>query len=140
MRVLFVLLADEKPKTIDMIAAIDFISVYGKTFGIAEENLHGDNFYKYGEFTARRAIVKKAILPLLQNEMLDVYERDDGYYFQANDAGEAYCVSLTSEYAIEYAKTSKAAALYVGIKSDSEIIKEIMTQSTIGLRLGGYYE
>jgi len=139
MRVLFVLIADEKPKTLDMIAAIDFISVYSKTFGIADENLHGDNFYKYGEFSARRVMVKKAMLSLIQREMVDVYQRGDGYYFQANDVGEAFCKSFTSEYAIEYAEASKAASVYISNKSEIEIFKEIISRSTVDL-YGGYYE
>lgn len=34
----------------DMLAAIDFISIYGREFGISDENLHGDNNYKFSEF------------------------------------------------------------------------------------------
>ena len=140
MRVLLALLAETTPRTMDMIAAIDFISVYGKTFGIAETNLHGDNYYKYGEFTTRRAIVKKAIRQLLQNEMVDVYEKKDGFYFMINDVGEEYCVSLSSQYAIEYAKVAKAAMTFIGTKSDKEVIKAIISKSSTGLKIGGHDE
>ena len=137
LRILFVLLASDKPKSIDMISAMDFISVYGRAFGIADVNLHGDNFYKYGEFSTRRTMVKKAIIVLIQKEMVDVYQRDDGYYYQINDAGEAYCESFKSDYAVEYAEAAKAASVYTNNKSEREIFKEIISRSTADL-YGGY--
>ena len=139
LRVLLVLVADDKPKTIDMISAMDFISTYGGAFGIAESNLHGENYYKFGEFSARRAVVKKAIVILIQRDMVDIYQRDDGYYFHINDVGEAFCKSFKSDYAAEYAKTAKAASAYIGDKTEREIIKEILSRSTVDLR-GGYDE
>jgi len=139
-RVLLVLMADDAPKSIDMIAAMDFISAYGKTFKISGTNLHGENYYMFGELTARRTIVKKAIRALLQNDMIDVYEKEDGFYFKANDSGEDYCSSLTSDYAREYAKTAKAAAVFIGQKSDKDIFKEILSKSSTGLKLGGHDE
>ena len=140
LRVLMVLIADEKPKTMDMIAAMDFIAVYGRTFGITDANLHGENFYKYGEFSARRTAVKRAVRQLLQNEMVDVYEKEDGFYFGASDVGETYCLSLTSQYAIEYSLSVKAVVSYIGKKSDKEVIKAIISKSSTGLKLGGHDE
>jgi len=136
MRVLMVLLVDEKPKSADMIAAIDFLAVYGKTFDITENNLHGNNFYKYGEFATRRNMVKKAIRQLLQNDMVDVYEKEDGFYFMANDLGLDFCSSLDSDYAHEYSYAVRAASTYVGTKSDTQVVKEIISKSSTGLRIG----
>ncbi|AQU05377.1 hypothetical protein B1778_01165 [Dehalococcoides mccartyi] len=138
LRVLLALSADGKPLTTDMIAAMDFISVYGKNFGIAEANLHGDNSYKYGEFSNRRVMVKKALKSLVIDGMVDVYQKDGGFHFAINDAGEAFRSSLTSEYADEYAQAAKKAVAYIDGKSEREIITEINRQSTTTLRLGGY--
>lgn len=41
----------------DMIAALDFITVYGKEFEVSKHNLHGDNRYKYSELPSRRHVV-----------------------------------------------------------------------------------
>lgn len=136
MRVLMVLLVDGKPKSVDMIAAIDFMAVYGQTFNIAESNLHGNNFYKYGEFAARRGMVKKAIKQLLQNDMVDVYEKEDGFCFMANDSGADFGSSLDSDYAHEYSEAVRAASIYIGTKSDNQIIKMIISKSSTGLRIG----
>ena len=35
--------SNNSPRTVDIITALDFITVYGKDFGISDENLHGDN-------------------------------------------------------------------------------------------------
>lgn len=137
MRILLALSVSGKPRTIDMIAAMDFISVYGKTFGLTNENLHGENYYKYGEFTARRTIIKKAIRQLLISDMIDVYEKEDGYYFNLNDAGEAYCSSLNSEYANEYVQASRAVTVYIGAKMDKDVIRDIMSKSSTGIMSGG---
>ena len=138
LRVLLLLSADGHPRTTDMIAAMDFISVYGKSFGITETNLHGDNSYKYGEFAHRRAMVKKALKSLVLGGMVDLYQKDGGFHFAINDAGETFCSSLTSEYADEYSQASKNAVAFIYGKSERKIITEINRQSTTTLRLGGY--
>lgn len=137
LRVLIALSVNENPKSVDMLAAMDFLSVYGKNFGITEANLHGDNSYKYGEFSNRRIMIKKAIRSLILKEMVDVYEKDDGYYYSINDVGEAFCDSLTSEYAADYAQAAKAASAYMAAKSEREVVKEIISKSTADLRTGG---
>ena len=134
LRVLLILATYGKLKTTDMICAIDFISVYGKEFGIAQTNLHGDNKYKYGEFSTRRTMVKKAIVFLIQRKMIEIFQRNDGYDFYITDAGKAYCNLFTSDYAIDYTKATKAASVYIGDKSESEIIRDILSHSMVDLR------
>lgn len=42
-----------KDMTLDRIVAYDFITIYGSYFGLAENNLHGENDYSFREFTTR---------------------------------------------------------------------------------------
>jgi hypothetical protein len=121
-----------------MIAAMDFITVYGRNFGIAEASLHGDNNYRFGEFANRREVVKKALKLLVKDDMVDVYEKDGGFHFAINDAGEAYLSSLSSEYSDEYAAVAVKAVAYIGGKTERELIAEINRQSTATLKLGGH--
>ena len=137
LRVLLALSIDDRPKTSDVIAAIDFMSVYGKNFGIAETNLHGDNSYKYGEYAARRVMVKKALKSLVVDGMVDVYEKNGGFHFGINDIGEAYFASLANEYATEYTQTAKRAVAYMDGMDEREIIAQIGRMSTTALRPGG---
>lgn len=138
MRVLLLLFVDGRPKTSDMIAAIDFLTVYGKSFGITDTNLHGENAYKYGEFANRRRIVKQALKTLVVDGKVDVYEKDGGFHFAINDAGETFCALLTSAYAEEYMQTAKLVLAYIGNKTERALIMEINKQSTMTLKAGGY--
>jgi hypothetical protein len=138
LRVLLLLSADGRQRTADMIAAMDFITVYGRNFGIAETNLHGDNTYKFGEFANRRAVVKKALKLLVLDGKVDVYEKAGGFHFAINDEGEAIRYALESEYAEEYMQAAAKTVEFVQGKTEREIITAINRQSTTALRLGGY--
>ncbi len=137
LRILLALSVDGKPRTADMIAAVDFITVYGNNFGISETNLHGDNNYKYGEFANRRVMIKKALKSLVLEGMIDVYEKEGGFHFAINDAGEMFRTSLSSKYAVEYVQAAKNAVAYIAGKSEREIITGINRMSTTTLQLGG---
>lgn len=65
LRVLLTLEVSEDKLSADMIAVSDFITVYGRDFGISSENLHGDNSYRFGEFGIRRELVKEAVKSLV---------------------------------------------------------------------------
>ena len=54
----------------DTIAGLDFITVYGKEFGVSNYNLHGDNRYKYSELPSRREVVRMALNILVTNASL----------------------------------------------------------------------
>ena len=71
----------------DMIAALDFITVYGKEFGVSDKNLHGDNRYKFSELPSRREIVSKAIKSLVIDGMLDISLKN-GFEYQINNKNE----------------------------------------------------
>lgn len=51
----------QKPQNADMIYVADFMVTYGHTFGIANQNLNGENMYKFSEFVSRRALVYKSL-------------------------------------------------------------------------------
>ena len=73
-----VLLLDtfKTPQTLDMLYAVDFISVYGADFGISDTNLNGDNHYKFSEFASRREVVRLALKEMvLQGFIVPLQER-----------------------------------------------------------------
>ena len=54
-------------QTVDMLYAADFMTIYGKAFGVSEADLNGDNQYKFSEnntnqsdYKMRRFILKKS--------------------------------------------------------------------------------
>ena len=89
------------PLSADMILAIDFMSVYGKEFGLSDYNLHGDNYYKYSELPSRKEVIDLSIKELFLDGMLDLDVRQ-GYRYQINDLGNNYISLLNNEYGEEY--------------------------------------
>ena len=57
LRVLIILNAAQARLSIDKIVAYDFISTYSFDFGISESNLHGNNSYRFSEYTTKRIII-----------------------------------------------------------------------------------
>ena len=59
LRVLLLLESESRADfTINMIAALDFAALYGKSFKFSNENLHGDNLFKFSEFATRKELAK----------------------------------------------------------------------------------
>ena len=50
LRLLILLDEYDMPKSLDMLYAVDFMSLYGASFGITDQNLNGDNDYKFSVF------------------------------------------------------------------------------------------
>lgn len=65
LRVLIILNTAQLRLTIDKIVAYDFISTYSSDFGISESNLHGNNSYRFSEYTTKRIIITQSIKNLV---------------------------------------------------------------------------
>jgi hypothetical protein len=108
--------------TSDRIAATDFITVYGKDFGVAKANLHGDNLYRYSEFALRREIVRKALKSLVSRRLTDVSTAENGFVYSLGALGGEYCASFDSGYATEYRELANEVRDFVNGKSEREIL------------------
>ena len=134
LRIILVLDAFDTPQNTDMLYAADFIVVYGRTFGIADEDLNGDNQYKFSEFVSRRAMVQKALKELVLNGLVLPLEIDSGLVFQITADGKKYCISLESDYAREYKAIAKKVVQFVSGKSERSVIAQINRLSTTSLK------
>lgn len=77
LRVLIILNTAQLRLTIDKIVAYDFISTYSSDFGISESNLHGNNSYRFSEYTTKRIIITQSIKNLvlegfIENEIPEI--------------------------------------------------------------------
>ena len=113
-----------------MIAALDFITVYGKEFGVSNKNLHGDNRYKFSELPSRREIVGKAIKSLVVEGMLDISLKN-GFEYQINNKGFKYIDSFETEYSDEYSKNASLACEKYGDMEEAELFKMIQSKSVV---------
>lgn len=103
LRVLLTLeVADGKELSADIIAVSDFITVYGHEFGIAEENLHGENTYKFGEFALRRELVKEAVRNLVLDAFINAEDKESGFVYSISKRGKEYVAKFENDYARRY--------------------------------------
>lgn len=134
LRIILLLDAFDTPQNTDMLYAADFIVVYGRTFGIADEDLNGDNPYKFSEFVSRRAVVQKALKELVLDGLVMPSEIDSGIVFQITADGKNYCASLESDYAKEYKTIAKKVVQFMSGKSERSVIAQINRMSATSLK------
>lgn len=99
LRVLIILNACQNKLSIDRITAIDFISVYGRDFGVSEYNLHGNNSYKFSEYAIKRQIVSQSIKELALKSYVKPCYSKDGFAYEISENGVMLCQSLNDDYA-----------------------------------------
>lgn len=113
-RVLIVLNTTHTKMSLDRISCFDFLAVYGKDFGISDYNLHGNNNYRFSEYTAKRILVNQAIKDLVLKGYVTPFCYKKGFYYNISNAGEKYCNSLCDEYAEQYQiNIQKANSLFL---------------------------
>lgn len=115
------------------ILALDFINCYAKAFGLASENLHGNNDFMYGELAGRRLLITEAIKRLVRNGILQV-QNDCGYRYKITAYGIELSSNFLSTYAQQYCRVAKTSAKKYGCKSDEELIMEIQSHPGILLK------
>ena len=129
LRILLLLNEFETEQNIDAIYVTDFISLYGKDFGISQKNLNGDNNYKFSEFASKRQLIQETLKYLVFKELVWVIYDDLGIKYKINVEGKTYCETLDSDYANEYRINASKAISYLNSKSLRAVIKEINSMS-----------
>ena len=122
LRILLLLSTDNGvAKTADMIALTDTITIYSGAFDLSVKNLHGDIDFVLDKFDTRRELVKQALKDLALKGLINIAQYNDGFRYAINEAGQNFCVNLTSDYANEYREMSIAAHQLVGMKNEREV-------------------
>lgn len=117
----------------DMIAALDFITVYGKEFNVSDINLHGDNRFKFSELPSRREKVFSALKELVKDNMVDI-DLSKGFQFQINNRGYQFIENLEGNYAIEYSQIADAVCEKYDAMDEAELYKFIQSKSVIPMK------
>ena len=97
LRLLILLDEYDMPQTLDMLYAVDFMTIYSKPFGLSEQNLNGDNDLKFSEFASQRDLVKEALKELVLNGNAEAVSYKDGLSYIITPEGEDYSGTLTSK-------------------------------------------
>ncbi len=117
----------------DMIAALDFITVYGKEFNVSDINLHGDNRFKFSELPSRREKVFSALKELVKDNMVDI-DLSNGFQFQINNIGYQFIETLESNYAIEYSQIADFVCEKYDAMDEAELYKFIQSKSVVPMK------
>lgn len=117
----------------DMIAALDFITVYGKEFNVSDINLHGDNRFKFSELPSRREKVFSALKELVKDNMVDI-DLSKGFQFQINNRGYQFIEKLEGNYAIEYSQIADAVCDKYDCMDEAELYKFIQSKSVVPVK------
>lgn len=134
LRLLLLLNNLTEPMLLERLYIIDFLVVYGKDFGITEENLNGDNDFKYSEFQSRKAICKSALKELVLNGLVLPTSSKAGILYQITDVGMSYAEELKSEYALEYKNNTVKTMQHVGNCSNRILLEKINKLSAESIR------
>lgn len=134
---LFILLNEfDMPQTLDMPYAVDFMTLYSQTFGLSEQNLNGDNDYKFSEFASQRELVRDALKELVLNGTAEAVSYKDGLSYIITPEGEEYCELLDSDYANEYRENARNVIKVVSGKNERTLIASIYKMSGQSFREG----
>lgn len=125
LRILIALNVTQTRLSMDRISAIDFISTYGKDFGVSEYNLHGDNNYRFSEYASKREIISESLKELVLMGYILPHCNKSGFTYSISESGILFCQSLNDEYAENYAVIAKKAHNTFASYSDRKLIYTI---------------
>lgn len=136
-RILLLLDAHGSQKaSVDRLTSLDFICVYGNDFTISEENLHGNNRFRFSEYAGRRKSVNEALKALVVLGYVQFHALKKGFLYSITPSGQQFCLTLNDIYATKYLVNAAAAIKYAFNMSDRELTKTINDYSIVVAREG----
>lgn len=129
LRILLLLSQSKRPFSKEEIVDYDFITVYGADFGIGDDNLHGENRLKYGEFASRHELAWIALKQLVVDGAVLVVTKD-GFTYKISPEGMKHINALESAYAVDYRETARKV-LQKYINYSEEDLDRIINEKTV---------
>ncbi len=114
------------PLSSERIVAFDFICIYGKEFGIADSNLHGNSPYKFGEISSKRQLANDAIKSGVLSGIIEV-DLSEGYRYRLSQRGIDYVNLFESKYGKKYTENAKMARRKYSEYDENALMKMIRT-------------
>ncbi len=134
LRILLLLDCLDKGVTTDRATALDFIALYGKEFGITDDNLHGDNRLGFSELTAKRQMIHTTMKSMVLDGWLTVSNTSKGFSYSLSKGAFKAAKRLKEGYPAAYRLAVKSAIEAYGELSEEQLIEEISRISTQSLR------
>lgn len=128
------LACSETAMSADQAAALDFIAIYGREFGVAQQNLHGDNRLGFSEFPARRRMVNSALKSMVLDGWVAVQNSRAGFVYSLSTGAAEAVKKLHEGYPLAYQAAIASAIKMFGDLSEEQLIDRIGQVSTQALR------
>lgn len=122
--------------SINMIAGVDFASLYGKSFNISEMNLHGDNLFKFSEFATRKELTRDGMDLLVRRGFVDVRPTKNGFIYQISHKGKEFSRQLDTKYSKDYRRQVTLALKHFSGDSEQSILNKINKLAVASLEKG----
>lgn len=106
---------DGKSYDLDQLSFFDYMITRLHDFSDMNESLHAESPYKQNEMPSKYEVIKKAVLILLQKELITV---------DYNPNGISYRAGGNCQFIAEYFKTTYAAKLKANILRVNKLIEE----------------
>ena len=123
--------------SIERISITDFISIYGGAFKISPTNLHGNNPFKFSEFTSRRSHMQLALKNLLADGFVSVRCDENGFTYSITENGLRYSDTFESKYANLLRELVYRSRKYIEDSSERDILNLINEFSVRSIMEGG---
>lgn len=103
------------------LSSMDFICVYGQTFGLTEKNLHGNSWMKFTEYATRGWSIDEGLKNLVLRRWAQVSAGDAGYLYSITEAGLEIATALETNYAREYRAAAEQVIERFGRCTEKEL-------------------
>ena len=100
---------------------LDFITIYGATFGISDVNLHGDSRMKFTEYATRGIEVNQGIRTLAMSGWVTATASTAGFTYRITESGQAFADDLQTSYAKIYRLQASLAYAKYGKQSAADL-------------------
>ncbi|MYV02280.1 hypothetical protein FYM78_08540 [Lactobacillus salivarius] len=111
------------------------MSTYGKSYKIANENLHGNNQFDISEVAIRKELIDQAIAYLRLYELVEeFYDSSLGYTYRLTNNGRKIIDQVNNDYSDSYQKTLRKAIELVGKRDDEQLFSMLSKQ--FGVEVG----
>lgn len=81
---------------------MDFMTIYGKTFGITDTNLHGDSWMRFTEYATRFTTIVAALHELVIRNYVMAIPTKTGFVYQIADPGKKVTSEMQTSYSRRY--------------------------------------
>lgn len=120
-----------KSYSIEKLTAYDFITLYGRDFGISPDNLQSENFFRYSELATKRENIKKSLKMFIAEGYVMVRSNVSGFSYIISKVGQDFCNEFNNYYATKYSYYFAEAVQKYSQLTDRKLMQVIFDKALV---------